>query len=85
MRVSLNAWPKAPRDTINSLYLVLGIRDRGMKLERTQSGLNSRSDIREGLNPTHNLDGQKSNRVMPTSECQVILLVQRPFSADWGK
>jgi len=45
MCVSLNVWPQAPRDNYQFAYLVLGRRDRGIKLERTHSGLNSRLDI----------------------------------------
>jgi len=56
LRVSLNAWAKgAAPDNNQFAYLVLGSRDRGMKLERTHSGLNSRLDIREGPQPDSQL------------------------------
>lgn len=79
MRVSLNAWPQAPRDNYQFAYLVLGSRDRGINSKEPIPGSTRGWTSERGLNPTHNLDGQKSNRVMPTSECQAFSLSSGPF------
>src|ERR1035438_4082364 len=79
MRVSLNAWPQAPRDDNQFAYLVLGSRDRGDKTRKNLFRAQLAAGHLRGPQPDSQLDGQKSNRVTPTSQCQAFSLSSSPF------
>src|ERR1017187_10302780 len=79
MRVSLNAWPQAPRDDNQFAYLVLGSRDRGDKTRKNPFRAQLAAGHLRGPQPDSQLDGQKSNRVTPTSQCQAFSLSSSPF------
>src|ERR1035437_8532178 len=84
MRVSLNAWPQAPRDDNQFTYLVLGSRDRGDKTRKNPFRAQLAAGHLRGPQPDSQLDGQNqivSRRPVSVkhSPCPAAL------SADWGK
>src|ERR1700683_4281704 len=79
MRVSLDAWPQTLRDKDQFAYLMLGSRDRGDKTRKNPFRAQLAAGHLRGPQPDSQLDGQKSNRDMPTSECQAFSLSSGPF------
>src|ERR1700686_3063118 len=79
MRVSLNAWPQAPRDNNQFAYLVLGSRDRGDKARKNPFRVQLAAGHLRGPQPDSQIRWPESNRVMPTSQCQAFSLSSGPF------
>src|ERR1035437_8731938 len=84
IRVSLDAWPQAPRDDNQFAYLVLGSRDRGDKTRKNPFRAQLAAGHLRGPQPDSQLDGQNqivSRRPVSVkhSPCPAAL------SADWGK
>src|SRR5580704_14220815 len=79
MRVSLDAWPQAPRDDNQFAYLVLGSRDRGDKTRKNPFRAQLAAGHLRGPQPDSQIGWPESNRVMPTSQCQAFSLSSGPF------
>src|ERR1700722_4324911 len=79
IRVSPDAWPQEPRDNYQFGYLVLGSRDRRDKTRKNPLRAQLAAGHLRGPQPDSKLDGQKSDRVMPTSQCQAFSLSSGPF------
>src|ERR1700721_1707442 len=59
VRMSLNAWPQAPRDGDQFGYLVLGSRDRGDKTRKNPFRAQLAAGHLRGPQPDPKLNGQK--------------------------
>src|ERR1700693_5975207 len=79
IRVSLDAWPQALRDNDQFAYLVLGSRDRGDKTRKNPFRAQLAAGHLRGPQPDSKLDGQNTNRGMPTSQCQAFSQSSGPF------
>src|SRR5271169_6298824 len=79
VRMSLNAWPQAPRDNYQFAYLVLGGRDRGDKTRKNPFRAQLAAGHLRGPQPDSQIRWPESNRVMPPSQCQAISLSSSPF------
>src|ERR1700675_826908 len=79
MRVSLNAWPQAPRDNNQFAYLVLGSRDRGDETRKNPFRAQLAAGHLRGPQPDSQIRWPESNRVMPPSQCQAFSLSSGPF------
>src|ERR1700678_2960736 len=79
VRVSLNAWPQAPRDGNQFGYLVLGSRDRGDKTRKNPFRAQLAAGHPRGPQPDSQIRWPESNRVMLPSQCQAISLSSGPF------
>src|SRR6266852_2490772 len=79
IRMSLNAWPQAPRHGNQFGYLVLGSRDRGDKTRKNPFRAQLATGHLRGPQPDSQVRWPESNRVMPTSQCQAFSLSSGPF------
>src|SRR5579863_7021556 len=78
VRMSLNAWPQAPRDNYQFAYLVLGSRDRGDKTRKNPLRAQLAAGHLRGPQPDSQVRWPESNRVMPTNQCQAFSLSSAP-------
>src|ERR1700686_1207575 len=79
IRMSLDAWPQAPRDNYQFAYLMLGSRDRGDKTRKNPFRAQLAAGHLRGPQPDSQIRWPGSNRVMPTSQCQAFSLSSGPF------
>jgi type IV secretory pathway VirB4 component len=79
IRVSLDAWPQAPRDNYQFGYLVLGSRDRGDETRKNPFRAQLATGHLRGPQPDSQVRWPESNRVMPPCQCQAISLSSGPF------
>src|SRR5271168_3576965 len=79
VRMSLNAWPQAPRDGNQFGYLVLGSRDSGDKTRKNPFRAPLAAGHMRGPQPDSQVRWPESNRVMPPRQVSSNLRGQRPF------
>src|SRR5271154_6073479 len=79
VRMSLNAWPQAPRDGNQFGHLVPGGRDRGDKTRKNPFRAQLAAGHLRGPQPDSQIRWPEPNRVMPPSQCQAISLSSGPF------
>src|SRR6202021_2262610 len=79
VRMSLNAWPQAPRDGNQFGYLVLGSRDRRDKTRKNPFRAQLAAGHLRGPQPDSQIRWPESNRVKPPNQCQAFSLSSSPF------
>src|SRR5580698_10696645 len=79
VRMSLNAWPYAPRDGDQFRYLVLERNDRGDKARKNPFRVQLATGHLRGPQLDSQIRWPESNRVMPTSQCQAFSLSSSHF------